>query len=143
TMHCDIDQEQSVTNIATVLHQIGVERIDHGTNILENPELAAEAKERGIGFTCCPLSNSFVTEQIKGEEITTLLRKGLLVSIASDDPAYFGGYVGDNIEALATVQQLTRDEVVQLVRNSLQISWASDEQKAQWLRRLEEIASAA
>jgi len=140
TMHCDIDQDQSITNIATVLHQIGVERIDHGTNILENPELVAEARERNIGFTCCPLSNSFVTEQMKGEEITTLLRKGLLVSIASDDPAYFGGYVGDNIEALATAQQLTRDEAVQLARNSLQISWAGDQQKTQWLRRLEEIA---
>ena len=85
TMHCDIDQEQSITNIATVLHEIGVERIDHGTNILEDPALVAEAKARGIGFTCCPLSNSFVTEQMKGQEITTLLRQGLKVSIASED----------------------------------------------------------
>ena len=94
TMHCDIDQEQTITNIATVLHEIGVERIDHGTNILEDPALVAEAKERGIGFTCCPLSNSFVTEQMKGEEIASLLRQGLKISIASDDPSYFGGYVG-------------------------------------------------
>ena len=143
TMHCDIDQEQSITNIATVLHEIGVERIDHGTNILEDPALVAEAKERGIGFTCCPLSNSFVTEQMKGEEIASLLRQGLKISIASDDPSYFGGYVGDNIEALADAQQLTRDEVVQLARNSLQISWAGEESKAQWLRRLEQIAGAA
>ena len=141
TMHCDIDQEQSITNIATVLHQIGVERIDHGTNILENPDLVAEAKERGIGFTCCPLSNSFVSEQMKGEEITTLLRQGLKVSIASDDPAYFGGYVGDNIEALATAQQLTRDEVVQLARNSLAISWAPAERVQGWVSALEEIAA--
>lgn len=141
TMHCDIDQEQSITHIATVLHQIGVERIDHGTNILENPDLVAEAKERGIGFTCCPLSNSFVTEQMKGEEITMLLRQGLKVSIASDDPAYFGGYVGDNIEALATAQQLTRDEVVQLARHSLEISWAPAERVQGWVSALEEIAA--
>ena len=141
TMHCDIDQEQSIANIATVLHEIGVERIDHGTNILENPDLVAEAKERGIGFTCCPLSNSFVTDQMKGEEIATLLRQGLKVSIASDDPSYFGGYVGDNIEALAAAQQFTRDEVVQLARNSLEISWADDQRTQGWLSELEEIAA--
>lgn len=141
TMHCDIDQEQSITNIATVLHQIGVERIDHGTNILENPDLVAEAKERGIGFTCCPLSNSFVTEQMKGEEITTLLRQGLKVSVASDDPAYFGGYVGDNLEALAIAQELSREEVVQLARNSLEISWADPQRVDAWVAQLEEIAA--
>ena len=141
TMHCDIDQEQSISNIATVLHTIGVERIDHGTNILEDPSLVAEAKQQGIGFTCCPVSNSFVTEQMKGAEITQLLREGLKVSIASDDPAYFGGYVGDNIAALAEAQHLTRDEVVQLARNSLEISWADDARKQDWLRQLEEIAA--
>jgi len=140
TMHCDIDQEQSISNIATVLHTIGVERIDHGTNILEDPSLVAEAKQQGIGFTCCPVSNSFVTEQMKGAEIVQLLREGLKVSIASDDPAYFGGYVGDNIAALAEAQHLTRDEIVQLARNSLEISWADDARKQDWLRQLEEIA---
>lgn len=141
TMHCDIDQEQSISNIATVLHTIGVERIDHGTNILEDPSLVAEAKQQGIGFTCCPVSNSFVTEQMKGAEITQLLREGLKVSIASDDPAYFGGYVGDNIAALAEAQHLTRDEVVQLARNSLEISWADETHVQVWLRRLEDVAS--
>lgn len=141
TMHCDIDQEQSITNIATVLHDIGVERIDHGTNILEDEALVVEAKERGIGFTCCPLSNSFVTEQMKAEEITTLLRRGLKVSIASDDPAYFGGYVSANIEALAAAKQLTREEVVLLARNSLEISWADAERKQAWLDELEQIAA--
>lgn len=141
TMHCDIDQEQSIANIATVLRTIGVERIDHGTNILENPELVAEAKERGIGFTCCPLSNSFVTEEMKGHEITTLLHQDLKISIASDDPSYFGGYVGENIAALAEAQQLTRQDLVQLARNSLEISWAGEEQKQQWLARLEVVST--
>ena len=139
TMHCDIDQEQSIRNIATVLHDIGVERIDHGTNILEDPALVAEAKERGIGFTCCPVSNSFVTEQMKGREITTLLREGLKVSIASDDPAYFGGYVAANIAALAQNQGLTREDVAQLARNSLEMSWADPERVAAWVRELDAI----
>ena len=141
TMHCDIDQEQSITNIATALHTIGVERIDHGTNILEDPALVAEASRRGSGFTCCPLSNSFVSEQMKGDEIATLLHQGLAVSIASDDPAYFGGYVSDNIAALAEAQQLTREDVVQLARNSLRSSWAAEAHIQEWLRRLEDVAA--
>ncbi|MFC7374844.1 adenosine deaminase [Brachybacterium sp. GCM10030267] len=141
TMHCDVDQDDAIGHIATVMDEIGVERIDHGSNILEDPALVAEAKQRGIGFTCCPLSNSFVTEQMKGAEITELLRSGLKVSIASDDPSYFGGYVADNILALAEAQQLTREEVVTLARNSLEISWAGDEATQGWLRRLDEVAA--
>ncbi|MFC0672504.1 adenosine deaminase [Brachybacterium hainanense] len=140
TMHCDIDQVGSIENIGTVLHEIGVERIDHGTNILEDPALVAEAVERGIGFTCCPVSNSFVTADMKGAEILALSRAGAKVSIASDDPAYFGGYVGDNIEALAAAQELTREDVVRLARDSIEISWADDAAKARWLARIDELA---
>ncbi|WP_114854406.1 adenosine deaminase [Brachybacterium sp. YJGR34] len=141
TMHCDVDQEQSIANIATVLHTIGVERIDHGTNILEDPALVAEAMQRGIGFTCCPLSNSFVSDQMKGEEITALLRQGAKVSLASDDPAYFGGYVGDNYAALAAAQQLGREELALLARNSLEISWADQAQVARWLEQLDAVVA--
>jgi len=92
TMHCDIDQPGSVDNIRTVLTEIGVDRIDHGTNIVEDPALVALAIEKGIGFTTCPASNSFVTEQMKADEIVALLRQGAKVTINSDDPAYFSAY---------------------------------------------------
>lgn len=137
TMHCDIDQADSIGHIGTVLHRIGVERIDHGTNIVEDPALVAEARERGIGFTCCPLSNSFVTETMKGREIVDLLRDGVKVSLASDDPAYFGGYLVDNVVALAEGMDLTREDVVRLARNSLEISWLDADRRAQYLDRLD------
>ncbi len=94
TMHCDIDQVGSIDNIRAVIDEVGVDRIDHGTNIVEDPALVAIAKERGLGFTTCPVSNSFVTEQMKSDEIVGLLREGVRVTINSDDPAYFGAYVG-------------------------------------------------
>ncbi len=62
-MHCDIDQQNSIEHIRQVLHEIEVDRIDHGTNIVEDPELVAVVAERGLGLTCCPVSNSFVTDR--------------------------------------------------------------------------------
>ncbi len=59
-----------------VIEEIGVDRIDHGTNIVEDPALVALAKERGLGFTTCPVSNSFVTAQMKSDEIVSLLNDG-------------------------------------------------------------------
>ena len=73
TMHCDIDQVGSIDNIRTVLEDIQVDRIDHGTNIVEDPALVDAAIAKGIGFTTCPVSNSFVTDQMKSDEIVSLL----------------------------------------------------------------------
>ncbi len=141
TMHCDIDQVDSIGHIGTVLHGIGVERIDHGTNVVEDPGLVAELRERGIGLTCCPLSNSFVTETMKGREIVELLRNGVKVSLASDDPAYFGGYLVDNFVALAEGMELSREDAVRLARNSLEISWLDDARRTELLARLDEYAA--
>ena len=80
---------------------IGVDRIDHGTNIVEAPDLVDEVKRRGIGLTCCPVSNSFVTDDMKATEIVALLRDDVRVTVNSDDPAYFGGYMTENYAALA------------------------------------------
>ena len=123
TMHCDIDQVGSIDNIRTVLEDIEVDRIDHGTNIVEDPALVDAAIAKGIGFTTCPVSNSFVTDQMKSDEIVSLLRKGARVMVNSDDPAYFGGYVGDNYVALAEQAGLTATDLVQLAINSFEASW--------------------
>ncbi|MFT4123997.1 MAG: adenosine deaminase [Microbacteriaceae bacterium] len=129
TMHCDIDQVGSIDNIRQVLHEIGVERIDHGTNIVEDPALVAEAVQRGIGFTTCPVSNSFVTDDMKAKEIVTLLRAGAKVMLNSDDPAYFGAYVAENYARLVERAGLTLDEVALLAKNSFDASWLTEAQK--------------
>ncbi len=133
TMHCDIDQVGSIDNIRTVLETIQVDRIDHGTNIVEDPALVAEVKARGIGLTSCPVSNSFVTDDMKAAEVAQLLRDGVKITINSDDPAYFGGYVADNYAAVAATAGLTSEEVVTLAKNSFEASWIDEDRRAAYL----------
>lgn len=142
TMHCDIDQVGSIDNIRTVLDEIGVDRVDHGTNVVEDPALVDVVRERGLGLTCCPISNSFVTDDMKATEIAGLLRSGVRVTLNSDDPAYFGGYVADNYVALAEAADLTTEEVVQLARNSFEASWLGDSQRAAYLAEIDRYVAA-
>ena len=140
TMHCDVDQENSVQHIRQAVEEIGVERLDHGSNALEDPDLIAEIKRRGIGFTVCPISNSFVCDGIKGEAIRAMLDQGLRVTINSDDPAYFGGYVLENLVRTQADLDLSFDELVQLERNAFEITWLPRATKDEYLTELENYA---
>jgi adenosine deaminase len=123
TMHCDIDQVGSIEHIRQVVEDIGVDRIDHGTNIVESPELVAKVAELGLGLTCCPVSNSFVTDDMKAAEIVALLRAGVKVTVNSDDPAYFGAYMTENYASLAAFAGLTATDVAHLARNAFEVAW--------------------
>ncbi len=142
TMHCDIDQFESIKNIECVLKDIQVERIDHGTNIVENPELIDYVIENGIGFTCCPVSNSFVTSDMKGKEIIELLHKGAKVTLNSDDPAYFQSYISDDMYAFAQKMDATKEDIIQLAKNSFEIAWISDEAKQAYIKMIDEYVAA-
>lgn len=142
TMHCDIDQVGSIENIRAVIEEVGVDRIDHGTNIVEDPALVALAKERGLGFTTCPVSNSFVTEQMKSDEIVGLLREGVRVTVNSDDPAYFGAYVAENYVALAEEAGLGAAELAQLAINSFEVSWLTPSRKDAYIAAVRDYAAA-
>jgi adenine deaminase len=142
TMHCDIDQNNSIEHIRQVIEDIGVDRIDHGTNIVEDERLVALVREKGIGLTSCPVSNSFVTEDMKSAEVVTLLRAGVKVMLNSDDPAYFGAYLTENMVAIADATDLTRAELVQLQRNAFEISWLSSSARDGFLQKLDEYEAA-
>jgi adenosine deaminase len=131
TMHCDIDQVGSIEHIRQCLEEIGVDRIDHGTNIVESPELVQVAKARGIGFTCCPVSNSFVTDDMKATEIVALMREGVKVTVNSDDPAYFGGYIGENYRGVAEAFELTPGKLGVLAMNAIDGSFAREARKTE------------
>ena len=126
-MHCDVDQPDITDHIRQCLEVIGVERIDHGVNILESEDLVAEAAARGIGFTVCPISNRFVTGSLKDAELKRMLDLGLKVTVNSDDPAYFAAYLTENLESVADAASLSRLELVQLERNAFEILLAAHE----------------
>ena len=123
TMHCDVDQQDSTDHIRQCIEKIGVERIDHGVNVLESDELVAEASRRGLGFTVCPVSNRYVTGDLKATELKTMLDRGLKATVNSDDPAYFRAYVNDNLEAVAEAASLSKYDLVQLERNAFEVAW--------------------
>lgn len=106
--------------IRETLDILEVERIDHGVRCVEDPGLVAELVEREIPLTVCPLSNVKlrVFPSMKQHNIKKLLARGLRVTINSDDPAYFGGYVVDNFLAVHRALGLSEMEVRQLARNS-------------------------
>jgi adenine deaminase len=129
TMHCDVDQEDSVAHIWQCLDEIKVERVDHGVNALEDPALVREINARGLGLTVCPISNSYVAGSTKAPEIKQLLDAGVRATINSDDPAYFPGYVLENLLAV----DLDREQLLQVARNAFEISWLTAEEKAGYL----------
>lgn len=137
TMHCDIDQVDSIEHIRDAIKTIGVDRIDHGTNIVEDPTLVEYIIDNKIGLTCCPVSNGFVTSDMKGKEIKDLLRKGAKVTVNSDDPAYFQSYVSDDMISLANAYELTRDDIVALAKNSFDISWISEEEREKYMNQVD------
>src|SRR5579859_817467 len=137
TMHCDVDQEDSVAHIWQCLDDIGVERIDHGVNCLEDEALVTRLIASGVGLTACPISNSYVSDGLKAHQIKAMLDRSMRVTVNSDDPAYFPGYVSENLAALAEAAGLTRRELVQLERNAFTIAWINDEDRAAYLRDLD------
>ncbi len=108
-----------------------VERIDHGNRALEDDALVNRLIEAQIPLTMCPLSNLklCVIKDVADHPILRSLEMGLLVTVNSDDPAYFGGYVMDNFNALIDALPLTDDHVRQLAKNSFAGSWLSDDEK--------------
>jgi len=140
TMHCDVDQESSVEHIWQCLDEIGVERIDHGVNALEDEALIAEIKRRGLGLTVCPISNGYVTDGLKAAEIKAMLAEDVRVTVNSDDPAYFPGYMNENLLAVQEAASLTRDECLQLVRNAFTVSWLAEDDKDGYLAALDAYA---
>jgi adenosine deaminase len=140
TMHCDVDQQDSTEHIRQCLEIIGVDRIDHGVNALDDDGLCTAIERRGIGLTCCPISNRYVTGSLKADEIKRLLDRGIRVTVNSDDPAYFPGYVTDNLLALHDAVGLSVAEVVQLQRNAIEIAWLSAAGKEELTAELDRYA---
>ena len=121
-----------------------VERIDHGVAALQDPLLMAELAHTRLPLTVCPLSNLklCVVKDLREHSLKKMLDAGLCVTVNSDDPAYFGGYMNANFEQTVAALGLTRDDVLQLARNSFEASFISAERRAACMARLQAVASA-
>jgi adenosine deaminase len=121
--------------ITQALDVLEVRRIDHGVRSEEDPLLVARLVREQIPLTVCPLSNVKlkVFPDLQSHNLKRLLERGLCVTVNSDDPAYFGGYLLDNYVALAEALQLSQAQLVQLARNSI-----TDEQQT-WLQRIDAL----
>jgi adenosine deaminase len=140
TMHCDVNQEDSVQHIWQALDEIGVERIDHGVNSLEDEALIEEIKARGLALTVCPISNRYVTGSLTVDEIKTMLEKGMRVMINSDDPSYMQDYLNENLLELVEVGGFTRAQIAQLAKNSFLATWLSEDEKADYTAKVDAYA---
>lgn len=140
TMHCDVNQEDSVRHIWQALDEIGVERIDHGVNSLEDEALIEEIKARGLALTVCPISNRYVTGSLTVDEIKTMLEKGMRVMINSDDPSYMQAYLNENLLELVEVGGFTRAQIAQLAKNSFLATWLSEDEKADYTAKVDAYA---
>ncbi len=136
TMHCDVNQQNTLTHIGQVLDEIQVDRIDHGVNSLESDALCEQIKQRQLGLTVCPVSNQFVVQSLTSEEIRKMLDKGMLATINSDDPAYFRAYLNENFIALQEEGDFTEQEIRTLAGNAFKASWLSDSEKEVYLSKL-------
>ena len=142
TMHCDVNQQNTLTHIRQCLDLIRVDRIDHGVNSLEDPALCETIRERRLGLTVCPVSNRFCVQSLTAAEIRKMLQLGMLATVNSDDPAYFRAYMNENLVALKQ-EGLTLEEIVQLVRNSFEVAWLDPAKREAYLKRVEEYVAHA
>lgn len=126
-------EEGPAEYIRQALDLLQIERIDHGVRCVEDTALLERVAREGIPLTVCPLSNLYLKVISKMEEHTLpqLLEAGLKVTLNSDDPAYFGGYMNDNFLAVQEAFDLTRDQWVLMTENAINASFVSDQRKGE------------
>ncbi len=124
-------EEGPAAYIRTAIDTLEVRRIDHGVRCVEDPALVDELAATRLPLTICPLSNIklCVFEDMREHNLVELLRRGLCVTINSDDPAYFGGYMTDNFLAVADAFDVSRQEIAQFSLNAVEASFADAARK--------------
>ena len=115
-----------------------MQRIDHGVACLQDPLLVAELAHTRMPLTVCPLSNLklCVVDDLRDHPLKKMLDAGLCVTVNSDDPAYFGGYMNANFVQTVEALNLSRDDVITLAKNSFEAAFISAEQRRGYMALL-------
>ena len=126
--------------VTEALELLQVDRIDHGNRSLEDMDVVNDLIERKMALTVCPLSNLKlqVVANLEKHPIKTMLDKGLFVTINSDDPAYFGGYLNENYIEIQKALDLSKEDIIQLVTNSFNASFLNENEKSKMLQKVSE-----
>ncbi|AEI37208.1 adenosine deaminase [Zymomonas mobilis] len=136
-------EEGPPSYIDEAIDVLKVDRLDHGNRIVEDPLLVTRMARSGMTFTLCPLSNQKlqVVKDLKKHPLPYMLKHGLRVTINSDDPAYFGGYVNDNYQVLAENCALDANDFALIARNSFLGSFLSDETVTHYIEVLDKYTA--
>ncbi len=137
---CHAGEEGPPEYITEALDLLHAERIDHGVRCMEDPALVERLAAEQIPLTVCPLSNVrlCVYPDMSQHPLKRMLEAGLRVTVNSDDPPYFGGYVNENFTAVQQALDLSRGELIQLARNSFTSAFLSDAEQQKLLSELPE-----
>lgn len=132
-------EEGSAASVKKALDTLHIVRIDHGVHCMEDERLVEELVRRQIPLTVCPLSNVRlrVFKSMKEHNLKTMLERGLCVTVNSDDPAYFGGYINENYIEAAIALDLDRDAIVRLAQNSFTASSLSTVHKELYRKEID------
>ena len=122
------------------INLLKVSRIDHGNQSLDDDQLIKHIAEKQIPLTVCPLSNLElkVVNDLKDHPLMKLMEAGIMVTINSDDPAYFGGYVNENYTCIASALNLSKKQITELAKNSIKSSFLPDGDKEKIIMQIEE-----
>lgn len=136
-------EEGPASYVREAIEVLQVDRIDHGNACLSDPALTKEIADRRIALTVCPLSNVRlkVVPRLDEHPLRAMLQANLLVSVNSDDPPYFGGYVSENLIECQRALQLSKAEVVRLVRNGFESAFITTEERSRYLSAIDDLAS--
>ena len=136
-------EEGPASYIWSSLDILNIERIDHGVRAIDDPELMLRLINNQIPLTVCPLSNVKlkVFEEMASHTILEMLEQGVCVTVNSDDPAYFGGYMTENFISLYDNLKLSEDQALKLVKNSIDASFATKKSKKVLYNLLYEFAA--
>ena len=134
-------EEGPAEYIWEALDLLKVKRIDHGVQCLKDKKLVQKLREKQIPLTVCPLSNVklCVFEKLENHNLKKLLDKGLMVTVNSDDPAYFGGYINKNLIKCQKVLNLSAEDVKKLVVNSFKSSFLDIDEKKKWIDQINDM----
>lgn len=134
-------EEGPAEYIWTALNDLQVARIDHGVRCVDDPALVEHLRQTRVPLTVCPLSNTklCVFSEMSEHNIGKLLDRGLCVTVNSDDPAYFGGYMEENYLAIQSALDLTKPQLAQLARNGIEASFMTEQRKQALMAQVDSL----